>query len=59
MLFSSYLLGLVSLCAVVVQVNLQQSFLHFNDNVVSFVIQVVFAPLVISAKMYIAIVGTC
>jgi len=40
-------------------VNLEQSFLHFHDNVVSFVIQVVFAPPVISAKMYIGIVSTC
>jgi len=48
--FSSYLLGLVLLCAVVIQVNLEQSFLHFHDNVVSFVIQVAFAPPVISGK---------
>jgi len=59
LLFTSYLFGLLFLCAVVIQVNLEQSFLHFHDNVVSFVIQVAFAPPVIPAKMYIGIVGTC
>jgi len=42
----------------VIQVNLEQSFSHLCDNVVSFVIQDAFAPPVISAKMYLGIVGT-
>jgi len=48
-----------SVCSSDSSVNLEQSFLHFHDNVVSFVIQVAFAPPVISAKMYIGIVSTC
>jgi hypothetical protein len=59
LLFSSYFLGLVSVCAVVIRGNLEHSFSHILDNVVSFVIQVALVPPVISAKMCIGIVGKC